>query len=270
MAKTINETYHDDYRLKQRRQGLLILISALLMLGGVAGGIFYALFFSGWMAITDVAVSQQSFVNNDEIKQQVAAYLNEKKWWIVSRANNIFLANTKSLRALLLEKFPVFKEVSIRKKYFHGLIISAMSREAVGIWCWPKQKQCFYFDRGGVIFDRANDSSGTIFLIVHDGAGEVRKMGEAVAEQTIMEWIFQLRQKLDQTKIGLAHVVLPNEQFRVNVKTTEGWEAYFSTNDALEPQIKALSFFLANKVSFEQRSQLQYIDVRIPQRVYFR
>lgn len=270
MAKTINQTYHDDYRLKQRRHWLMILVLALLVSGGATGGIFYALFFSGWIAVTDVAINQRSFVSDDEIRQQVAGYLNEKKWGLMPRTSNIFLADATKIQSLLLEKFPVFKEVAVRKKYFHGLIITGVAREAVGIWCFQKQNECFYFDRKGIIFDRAADSSGTLFLMVQDEAGGVRKMGEPAAESEMMEWIFQLRKNLDQAKIGLARMIIPEEQFRVNIKTTEGWETYFSTRDELGSQIKALTVFLANRVSFEQRAQLQYIDVRIPQRVYFR
>lgn len=270
MTKTINETYQDDYRSKQRRRWLTLWTLALLVLGIVTGGIFYALFFSRWMAVTDVAVSQQSFVGNDEIKQRVFNYLNEKKWGLVPRSSNIFLADGQSIRALLRDSFPVLKAIAVHKKYFHGLMIEATHREAVGIWCFKKQQECFYFDEEGMAFDQAADSSGTLLLMVEDRVRENKKIGEQVAEPELTAWLLRLRQALDGAKIGLAKAVIPAEQFRVDIKTTEGWEIYFNVLDDLDSQIKALTVFLANKVSFEQRSQLQYIDVRIPQRVYFK
>lgn len=270
MAKTINQTYHDDYRLKQRRRWLTVLVLAFLVSGGTAGGVFYALFLSRWMAITEVTVNQQSFVSDEEVKEQVTDYLNEKKWGIVPRSSNIFLADGQSIRALLRNSFPVLKEVTVHKKYFHGLMIEAKHREAIGIWCFKKQQECFYFDEEGVAFDQAADSSGTLLLMVEDGARENKKIGERVAEPELTAWLWRLKQAIDGVKIGLAKAIIPEEQFRVNIKTTEGWEIYFNELDDLDSQMKALTVFLANKVSFEQRSQLQYIDVRIPQRVYFK
>lgn len=246
-------------------------ISAIVLVtvSVIFGGIYYALFLSGWMAVREMVIEQNSFVSDEEIKKIVQQYLQEKSW-LTPRANNIFTVDSEAIQSLLTREFPILKRAVVRKKYLHGLIIQAERRETAGVWCFQKRRECLFFDNEGVAFDRASDSSGTLFLMVDDISGEGKKLGEKVTDRERIEWLFQLKKEMDKEKIGLARMIIPEEWFRVDVKTTEGWEIYFSTIDPLVSQVKALSIFLANKVSFEQRHQLQYIDVRIPQRVYYK
>jgi cell division septal protein FtsQ len=267
--KTINQTYRDEYKSKKQRRLVTILLVVFLIISAMAGGTYYALFWSQWLAIRNLEVSQGSFISSDAIKQTVNDYLSEKSFF-VPRSHSIFLIDSQKIRTLLVERFPVLKNITVKKKYLHGLIIRADYREAIGIWCFKKQDSCFYFDHEGVAFDNATESSGTLFLMVKDYTGFLEALGRPVASPERLAWIRELQKEMTKTKVGLASAIIPEELFRVNVKTTEGWEIYLSTNELLSPQIKALTIFLANKISLEQRSQLQYIDVRIPQRIYYK
>lgn len=269
MAKTINQTYQDAYKTKKRRKAATVLGFILAVVGGIMAGIYYLFFLSGWLAVTNITVEQKSFIRNEEIREVVEDYLREKSW-LVSKSSNLLMIDGGTIQSRLVRKFPVLKNVVVQKKYAHGLIIRAEHRQTAGIWCFSKQNKCLFFDNEGVAFDQALDSSGAVWLMVEDGMGESKELGQVVVEAEKLEWVFKLKKEMDRAKIGVAKVVIPEEWFRINIKTIEGWEAYFSTADPLLPQVRALLAFLANKVSLEQRNWLQYIDVRIPQRVYYK
>ncbi|MDO8495482.1 MAG: hypothetical protein Q7S32_03100 [bacterium] len=267
--RTINQTYQDAYRSKKRRKFAAIVAVYLAIFGAIVVGVFYALFFSQLMAVTDIAIEQKSFISNEQIQKTIDEYLEEKTFFI-KRSNNIFLPNKEKLALLLAERFPVLKDIQVKKDHSHKLIVQASHREGVGIWCFKKQNACFYFDQEGVIFDHATESSGTLFLMVEDYVSSSGALGQLVTNTEQFSWMMGLQKEMTKAKVGLAKAIIPEELFRVNVKTTEGWEIYLSTNEPLSPQIKALSIFLANKVSMEQRSLLQYVDARIPNRIYFK
>lgn len=269
MPKTINQTYQNAYKSKRRRRAAVVLSILLAIIVSVFGGIYYAFFLSEWLAVREVAIEQKSFVSSEEIKKITESYLREKSWF-VSRARSLLLVDEETIQSMLARKFPVLKNITVEKKYFHSLIINTDYREVMGIWCFQKQGSCLYFDEDGIAFDRATDSSGTLFLIVHDYLKDAKDLGQKVTDAEGFDPVLQLKKELDRAKIGVSRIIIPEELYRINVKTTEGWEIYFNTNDPLIPQIKALTIFLANKLSFEQRSRLQYVDVRIPQRVYYK
>jgi len=51
--------------------------------------------------------------------------------------------------------------------------------------------------------------------------------------------------------------------------TTENWQGMLSTSVSLETQIKKLELALDEKIK-DKRSTLQYVDLRIKDRVYFK
>lgn len=273
--KTINQTYQAEFQAKKRKKLILFLLGGLLALGGVFYGLFSFLFLFDFFAVREINIEQKSFVKNEEIQTVINNYLGEEKW-LVKKWQNIFLVKSGAIRKLLAQNFPVLRDVKVNKKYFHGLIISANLREPIGIWCFKKTDTCFYYDYEGVAFEKAADSAGSLSWIIEDQTSpnlttsDVEKLGDRVAEPDRLAWLEELRRGADDLRLGITKIIIPEELFRINAKTTEGWTIYFSTKDDLSTQLKTLRLFLANKISPEQRNQLQYIDLSILNRVYYK
>jgi len=96
-------------------------------------------------------------------------------------------------------------------------------------------------------------------------------LGQAVTDKELLASILSIRPELEKIKIDIKKITIPlDEDFRVDAETSEGWQIYFSTRDDLKSQVNSLDVFLSQKISPEKRSQLQYIDVRIPNRAYYK
>jgi len=124
----------------------------------------------------------------------------------------------------------------------------------VGIWCYKKTSQCFYFDRQGIAFDSVTETSGALLVNVNDERGTFENLGQRVAGHELINLIFEVRERLKKIKIeALKFIISAGEDFRIEVRTAEGWEIYFSTKDDLDRQLANLEIFLSQKVTREKR-----------------
>tara|TARA_Y100000294_G_C8554923_1_gene336803 strand:+ start:769 stop:1755 length:987 start_codon:yes stop_codon:yes gene_type:complete len=96
--------------------------------------------------------------------------------------------------------------------------------------------------------------------------------GDIILNREIIEFIFALFEETarSQEQIKLAHVLYdPDILDELKFITTEGWQAFVSMQISIETQIKKLELALQDKIK-SQRSTLQYVDLRIKDRVYFK
>lgn len=267
--RTINQKYQAEFIAGKRKKVFLKILIWLTVALAVLVGLIYFFFFSKVFNVREVSINNSSFVGNKEIREVVDKYL-EQKFLFFERFSNIFLVDSDKLQTVISESFPQAKNVSISKKYLHGLLISLERKETAGIWCF-KDGRCYYFDREGTAFDSAIDSDGSIYLSIYDETKTIENLGEKVAEKSLIDYIFDTKREVEKLKIAVAEIVIPSgELFRINIKTGENWELYLNTQENLQNQINSLKIFLSQKISQEKRLQLQYIDVRIPNRVYYK
>ncbi len=228
----------------------------------------YLFFFSNLFNVRELSIFSKN--GNWDVRSEVENYLGEKKLF-VPRFSNIFLVDSQKVAALIGERFPSAENIKVEKDYWHGLKISLDQKEAIGVWCYAKNSQCVYFDRHGIAFDMVTETSGSILLNVSDQKGELNKLGQLVAGSGLFKLVVQTNDELKKHKITAVKFVVPEaEVFRLDAQTTEGWTIYFSTKDDLAGQLNNLVLFLSQKITPEKRAQLVYIDLTVPNRVYYK
>jgi cell division septal protein FtsQ len=97
-------------------------------------------------------------------------------------------------------------------------------------------------------------------------------LGQELMDRETIELIFSLYELVrgSQESILVSHVIYdPLVPKELKFETTEGWQAFLSTQIALETQIKKLELALQEKIK-DSRNTLQYVDLRIKDRVYFK
>ena len=268
MVRTINQSYQAQYHREQKRKIFFKIFLFLVLSGGTAGGLIYLLFVSKLFIVDEISIFSRN--GNLEVRPAVESYLGEKKFFL-PKFSNIFLVNSGEIAALLGEKFPSAENIKVEKEYFHGLNIFLDQKEAIGVWCYTKNGQCVYFDRHGIAFDSAAETSGTILLSVSDQKGNFNKLGQLAGDAEKFKLIVRANDELKKNKIISNKFIIPEtEDFRLDVQTAEGWKIYLSTKDDLDRQLANLEIFLSQKVTREKRSQLVYIDLTVPNRVYYK
>lgn len=274
MVKTINQVYQEKYQADKNRKIFFKIFLFLVVFLSLSGGAVYLLFFSNFFDIREISIFSEGQSawsgKNPAIRSLIDDYLSETKLFI-PRFSNIFMADARQIGALVGEQFPAAENIQVKKRYFHALEIYLEQKTAAGIWCYKKDAQCFYFDRQGTAFNSVSEASGTLLLNIDDERGRFEKLGRPVAGEDLLNLIILADVQLKKIKMEVLKFITPTrEDFRLEVQTVEGWKIYLNTEDDLIKQISNLEIFMAQKITPEKRSQLQYIDLTVPNRVYYK
>ena len=177
----------------------------------------------------------------------------------------------RSLATELMARFPKLESARVSKNFPHGISVTTQERKPAGIWCLSGKERCFYFDKNGVAFSATQFSSGFLVLNVLDYRPRELKLGSVVAESNWLINISRTRDLLAGADINISEfVILPNSFDEFYAKTAEGWRILFSNQTNVESQTNALAIFLKEKISPAQRASLQYVDLRIQDRIYYK
>jgi len=71
-----------------------------------------------------------------------------------------------------------------------------------------------------------------------------------------------------KTKVKIEEIILPKTTLELRVQTSEGWQAYFDTTRSVKVQLNRLSSTL--KQITRPRDQLEYIDLRLNDRIFYK
>lgn len=235
-----------------------------LFILGILGTIFYFLIFSSIFQIKEIKISGNQSIATNFLKETIEPTIEKKFLFFSSRS--IFLVNLKEINKVFSEKFPKLASVNLKRDFPDVLILEVKEREAVGVWC--QKENCFLIDQEGVIFEKGL-SETKLIIQSQEKEGE-SSLGEMVMEKNHLQSILEIQRKLAenfQIKIG-EFFILPKG--KLTARTTEGWQIYFDISGDIAKQILNLSLVLEKKISAEKRKNLEYIDLRFDNRVYYK
>lgn len=271
----IQQKYRDELRNKKRKKFLTNV--GLFFIAGLAAviGLAYLLFFTHILDVRIVNIEADNDQLTD-INDTVNDWLNEG-FWQFTRRNNILFFSSDELVSKLTSRFPTLADIEISKKPPHAISIFADERKAVGVLCSSAQaglsdgEPCFYFDKNGIAFSRARPSSGFLIFNIVDHRSRELRLGESVLAGDWLLSITGAREALLKKSINVSEFVIPVDSFdEFYAKTAEGWKIEFNISTDIVKQINALSVFLKEKISPAQRAMLQYVDLRIQDRIYYK
>ncbi len=270
MARKIR--YKDQYKLNKRRRFIrkvLFVSCCALVLLFVAG---YLLFFAKLFDVRGIKVAgaQENSELNVLIPAHTDSWLNQKKFFF-QRRRNIFFINVKELETRLMNENPKIDSIDISRKLPHELLIEIKERSPEGIWCVTRMSQCFYFNKDGIIYENAPQTSGFLVLTVQDEKTAGINLGDKVVEQEWLKAISLTHGKLISKGFKIKTTVIPENSFdEFYILTSSGLRVIISLDTDIESQLEAMIDFMDHKFNAEQRTKLQYIDLRIRDRIYYK
>jgi len=249
-------------RNKTKRKKIFLIFYVVFLLLLLAAGLLLSPLFK----VKTVEVYGTKEINPDEIKASI-------------EYKNILFITGNGLKNELLKKFPQIAQLDIEKNIPKTTIkITLTERQKAGIICKTEQgengeeivKSCFYVDKLGVIFKNAPQTSGSLILLIKDFSLEDFSLGKKIFSEQIMNSIIELRDnifsQINVRAMWFANFTSPPEE--IKVMTSEGWYALFDLNRDIKSQLSILKAALAEKI--KDRKKLEYIDLRIENRIYYK
>ena len=246
------EKLRKPYRIKKkkpffRNKFFWIFISSIT----AAIFIVYVLFFLSFFQIKEF-IFLNEFDKNNEIRNLITE---ENK-------KSIFLFDEEKMEKYLLEKYIILENAHINRKFPDKILIDLKLREGIAIFI--SEDNAFLMDKDGIIFKKAE--ANNLFKIKTVNNHSFNLGERAINEE--LETILYLKSELEENlKIPLEEMAITEN--RINVKTKQGWDIYFSLRKDLDLQITELGLVLEKKISPDERGNLQYIDLRF-EKIYYK
>ncbi len=270
--------YKDELRIKRRKKVALKALAVLFIVFAVCVGLGYLLFFANLLDVRIINISGAEIIPSADLKTVAENWLNEG-FLGLTRNKDLLFISVGGLASELTAKFPRIDSAEIRKEFPHGLKITIVERQSAGIWCFvasdkpfdSAQGRCFYFDKNGVAYAEATQSSGFLILGVADHRGQAVALGSRVNSEEWTKNIIMARELLPKIGVNVAEFSIPSGSFdEFNAKTAGGWKILFSNSTDITKQITSLGVLFRDKLPAEKRAGLQYIDLRIQDRIYYK
>jgi len=235
----------------------------------LACAIICILFFAPFFEIknVDVAVVGER-ISSDGAKEVVQEFLSGKFLKIFPQ-NNYFIFSFGRASDFLKNRFPEIKEIKINKKIFRSLAVEIKERQEIMLYC--QKGKCYEMDDEGIIFKEEQEVCGGLEVCVRDNSGpEVKIMDRALEAETI-DFLLKTQEILKE-KVNLNLVYFEINIYppiEVQVLTSEKWRIIFDTSRDPAAQIGALKLVLEEKIK-DQRDRLEYVDLRVENRVFYK
>ncbi len=242
-----------------------------LILAGV--GLGYLILFSPLFTVEEV-IFRGDFQEDKQAVEETLQPLIEEKHWRIFPGGHFFFLRGKKLERVILEKFKSFEDVQVKKIFFGKLEIEIKKKATVILICG--KDSCIPLDKNGAALDKIflYDFSkyGSDVEIIYDESNSQIEVGRGISTQEQLKFIRDVKRiinKNNKVEIKELFIPLPSAS-EIKGKTAEGWLILFNTNFSLLAQSEALRIILESEISPENRICIEYVDLRITDKVYYR
>jgi cell division septal protein FtsQ len=251
-------------KIKQRRFYLKILFvfcALFLLTGGIIG-----LFYLPKFRIKEVSVEGTASLEKEDFKKEVDALFREKIFGILP-ADNIFIIRKEKIQNELLGKFLRLKKISLTRNFPDKLSVLIEEREAESLWCGD-ETTCAFVDETGFIFEAAPIFSGQLFLKFFDERLNPSGIGKTLAPPPEFQKLIIFQKMLSQKDLNATKIILADDEI-YKIYLSEGWYILLSGKNEPDLSFANLELVLDKSVK-EKRPDLEYIDLRLDKKAFFK
>ena len=259
-------------RLAQRRRARRrILLSAaavtVLLLVGAAAWFSY----HPKVTIHSIKIEGMKEASEEKIRTTAVEVLDDSRWHVLSR-RSVFWYPKAEIRDALFAAIPRLELIHMETDGFWKrpeLVIIVAEREPVAIWCRVTGSPCYLLDASGFIFAEVPSV---------EPIGSARFLGGFVSSQdpigqyflpTQFERVQQLLRSLRDAGFEPESFLVSNE-YDYDIAFSSGLHVYASFEQHPEVIVSNLQTALSSDALRGKDSEIEYVDLRFGNRVYFR
>lgn len=255
----------------------------------LTAGLFYFFFYSNFFAFKTMEIIREEGIGQKISDEQIKNYIFSvfsKNGFLIFPQNNFFVFRKKTAENALKENLNLDK-VSIKKYPFKLKIIMEEKTPAANLALLEKNfnepesnlngtssvarniKYRYYLiDKRGDILEEIKEINPRLPLIYNEK--ELPQYPYLTKEK--LSFILDLFQKFSQRTKAieiLSFGVGDNKESKLTVVTSENWKIYFDFNEDIRKQLDKLFLILEEKVR-SQKNNLEYLDLRFEDRIYYK
>lgn len=271
----MNEFYFSEKKIKKsffRKIKIGAVILALIIL---AGTLFYLTVYSSLFKIKNIEIIQSDNAEKVDVDRLFEDYkeflINQSKISAFLGADNI-LSWKDSLAGEFLKNYNKLNKFEIQKDFINKQIkITVEGRQKFGVWCKIQQeesalKDCYWFDKKGVIFDNAPYVEGELMYKISDFSKRNSKIGDAIISQEMFLNLLKIFEIMNQSGITVKSFAIKNLEFQeIETNSDLAPKIYFSLK--LNPSFTLPAFQNLKKIGMDK---VDYIDFRVENRAYYK
>ncbi|MCX7589439.1 MAG: FtsQ-type POTRA domain-containing protein [Patescibacteria group bacterium] len=264
----MRDTYiHREISLKEKIWRIFKIFFIVLIIESLIIFILYIIIYSPIFKIQEIKINGLNQVSEKEINN----------FLIINLFNNSFIKKILSSKNILiwpenldnnLKMFFTIKSVQIKKDFLNRKIeINVIERKPFGIWCLISQNECLEFDSDGILFKKTFLSEGNLILKINDYSLRNLNIGAKVLPDRLLDIFLNIISMLKQQNIAFSDVNIKDINLEeMEIKVFNGPKIYFSLRFP-PPDVEQIIDDFKNKNIF---NKLEYIDLRVENRVYYK
>lgn len=257
--KYSNPFFHSKKHLPWKQMIVFGVCAALVIWGGLylLGGARFE--------INAVEITGLETITNESVEAVTVEYLNKSAWLVFAHSNAI-LFDSEELKELFDLNF-LFADVSISSQ---GRNIFISVHERTSNLIWQTEQGSYVVDLEGIIVREANESDMELDLPQFIDINNIDvTLGDSVLTEKEIEGVFLFHEHLQAQLISFYDTSLDRLAGKwVSVTTTDGFSILFDPTGNIDDQAVHLETVLREQI--DNRSELDYIDLRFGDHVYYR
>ncbi len=252
-----------------KKRGLLEnnIISGFILLFFLIASTSYLFIFCSFFQIDSIVVDSDKKLTTSEDKIINSAYAVAVNNFLFFDTKSIFFTPTIKITKNIIDNNPVIESAVINKIFPSTIEIYTKEREPYAIWCMSQaQNNCYYIDKKGIVFKNTNGIDEEFLLFV-----KIKKnmqLGMKIIEEDKIENMLLVLNKTAKEAIEISYFLLPDTDNFIAV-TTKGWKIYFSFDD-IELELSDLINIALKEIDSDQINNLEYIDLRFTNKIYYK
>ncbi len=265
---------------RTRRTVVLVLVGVLFVIGGIV----YLQNIPKFQ-ITKIEVQGTHVISPIEVEETVRDTLVGKYAHLVPKTNALIYPKKKVAEVVTL-KYPRAESMTVTHSAWDTLTISIVERESVYLWCGDSVtsetvngKNCYFADDRGFLFSKAPYFSGIVYLKMFGGlSGDGNEIvGKHILDRETFDKMLKFVESvktLDVIPHGLVFYPNGERALLLSTELSEDKQKIIFTGDATDTVLENLTAALAGdplKKDFKEKfDSLRYIDLRYPNKVYYK
>ena len=259
--------FKKPYRIEKKetifKKGFFWIIILILV---IFSGLFYFIVFSQVFQIKEIKISNGQGLLLQDVQNKIQNQIEQRILFFPSRS--IFLVNLKQIGQIVLKQFPQIAKISLKREFPNVLRIKIEQRKPAAIFY--QDQEYFLIDKKGIIFEKFFRNELEILKIKNLEQQGKLELGDVAVKQGLMTKILEIKEKLKE------NLEISSKQFsiisdkKIEIKTEEDWKIFFNPEHNISLQIFNLEIVLKQEISLDKRGNLEYIDLRWGNEIFYK